>query len=65
MRTTLDLPEKLLNEAMKVTQTKTKTGVLVLALEELVRKTKISDLKNYKGTIDLEINLDELRDRNK
>ena len=65
MRTTLDLPEKLLNEAMKVTQTKTKTGVIVLALEELVRKTKISDLKNYKGTIDLEINLDELRDRNK
>jgi Arc/MetJ family transcription regulator len=63
MRTTLDLPEELLDEAMKVTRTKTKTGVIVLALEELVRKTKISELKQYKGKIDLDIDLDELRDR--
>lgn len=63
MRTTLDLPQELLDEAMEITQTKTKTGVIVLALEELVRKTKISELKKYKGKIDLDINLDELRDR--
>ncbi len=63
MRTTLDLPEKLLLEAMKVTQTNTKTGVIVRALEELVRKSKISDLKKYKGKIDIDINLDEIRDR--
>lgn len=63
MRTTLDLPEELVNEAMKVTQTKTKTKVIILALEELVRKTKLSELKRFKGKIDLEINLDELRDR--
>ena len=63
MRTTLDLPENLLNEAMKVTRTNTKTGVIVKALEELVRKSKISDIKKYRGKIDLNINLDELRDR--
>jgi len=63
MRTTLDLPENLLNEAMKVTHTSTKTGVIVLALEELIRKSKISELKKYKGKIDLDIDLDELRDR--
>ena len=63
MRTTLDLPENLLLEAMKVTHTKTKTGVIVRALEELVRESKISNLKKYKGKIDLEINLDEIRDR--
>jgi len=63
MRTTLDLPENLLTEAMKVTHTSTKTRVIVLALEELIRKSKISDLKKYKGKIDLDINLDELRDR--
>ena len=44
MRTTLDLPENLLNEAMKVTHTETKTAVIVKALEELVRKSKISEL---------------------
>jgi len=63
MRTTLDLPEKLLNEAMQITRTRTKTGVIVLALQELIRKSKISDLKKYRGKIDLEIDLDELRDR--
>ncbi len=63
MRTTLDLPENLLNEAMKVTHTSTKTGVIVKALEDLVRKSKISAIKKYKGKIDLDINLDELRDR--
>jgi len=63
MRTTLDLPEDLLNEAMKVTHTNTKTGVIIKALEDLVRKSKISDIKKYKGKIDLDIDLDELRDR--
>ena len=63
MRTTLDLPENLLSEAMKITHTDTKTGVIVLALKELVRKSKISDLKKYKGKIDLDINLDTVRGR--
>lgn len=63
MRTTLDLPEHLLNEAMKLTHTTTKTGVIVKALEGLVRKSKISDIKKYKGKIDLDIDLDEIRDR--
>lgn len=64
MRTTLDLPINLLNEAMKITHTDTKTAVIVKALEELVRKSRISELKKYKGKIDLDINLDEIRDRN-
>ena len=51
MRTTLDLPENLLNEAMKVTHTGTKTGVIIKALGELVRKSKISDLKKYRGKL--------------
>ena len=63
MRTTLDLPEKLLSEAMKITQTGTKTGVIVLALQELIRKSKITDLKKYRGEIDLAIDLDKLRNR--
>ncbi|MBL0010636.1 MAG: type II toxin-antitoxin system VapB family antitoxin [Nitrosomonas sp.] len=63
MRTTLDLPENLLNEAMRVTHAETKTAVIVLALEELIRKSKISDLKKFKGKIELDINLDEIRVR--
>ena len=64
MRTTLDLPEKLLNEAMKVTHAETKTAVIIKGLEELVRKSKISDLKKYRGKINLDIDLDTIRDRN-
>ncbi len=63
MRTTLDLPESLLNEAMKVTDANTKTAVIIKALEELVRRSKISDLKKYRGKIDLDIDLNEIRDR--
>ncbi len=63
MRTTLDLPESLLKEAMKVTHTGTKTAVIVKALEEIIRKSKISGIKKYKGKIDLDIDLNDLRDR--
>jgi len=63
MKTTLDLPENLLNEAMRITHARTKTAVIVLALEELIRKSKISDLKKFKGKIDLDIDLDKIRIR--
>ncbi len=63
MRTTLDLPEDLLHKAMSVSHIKTKTQVITLALQELIRKSEISDLKKYKGKIDLDIDLDVIRDR--
>jgi len=64
MRTTLDLPEELINEAMKSTQIRTKTKVIITALEELIRKSKIADIKAFKGKLaDLEIDLNSLRGR--
>jgi len=63
MRTTLDLPEDLVAEAMKRTSIKTKTKVIITALEQLVRKAKIAEIKNYKGKVDLDIDLEELRAR--
>ncbi len=63
MRTTLDLPEKLLNEAMKTTHIQTKTKVIITALEELIRKSKISEIKSYKGKVDLDIDLNSTRGR--
>ena len=64
MRTTLDLPDDLVSEAMKATHIRTKTKVIITALEELIRKTKIAELKQFKGQVaDLEIDLDRLRDR--
>lgn len=63
MRTTLDLPEDLIQEAMKATHSKTKTQVIVTALEELIRKSKISELKTFKGKVNLDIDMDLVRGR--
>lgn len=63
MRTTLDIPEDLINEAMNTTQINTKTKVIITALESLIRKSKISDLKTYKGKVNLDIDLDVIRGR--
>ncbi|MBT3258119.1 MAG: type II toxin-antitoxin system VapB family antitoxin [Deltaproteobacteria bacterium] len=63
MRTTLDLPEDLIDEAMKATQINTKTRVIITALEDLIRKSKISGLKKYKGKMDLDIDMDAMRER--
>ena len=63
MRTTLDLPEELLNEAMKITHIQTKTKVIITALEELIRKSKISEIKRYKGKVELDIDLNSIRGR--
>ncbi|MBC8439441.1 MAG: type II toxin-antitoxin system VapB family antitoxin [Deltaproteobacteria bacterium] len=63
MRTTLDLPENLLIEAMKATHIKTKTKVIIAALEELIRKNQIAGLKKFKGKVDLDIDMNQLRDR--
>jgi len=63
MRTTLDLPEELLLEAMSVSNIKVKTKVIIIALQELIRKNKIAELKEFKGKINLDINTDDLRSR--
>jgi hypothetical protein len=63
MRTTLDLPEDLVQEAMKVSCIDTKTQVIIIALQDLIRKSKISELKKFKGKIDMDIDLDAIRGR--
>jgi Arc/MetJ family transcription regulator len=63
VRTTLDLPEDLIAEAMKATSINTKTQLIITALEDLIRKSKISGLKAYKGKVDLDIDMNALRGR--
>ena len=53
----------MIDEAMKATQIRTKTKLIATALEDLIRKTKISALKDYKGKVDLDIDMDDLRGR--
>jgi len=63
MRTTLDLPETLLDEAMMVTNIQTKTEVIKTALVNLIQKEKIKDIKKFYGKIDLTIDMNDMRKR--
>ena len=63
MRTTLDLPGPLLDEAQRLLGFKSKTDTVVLSLTELVRRHRINELKSLVGCIDLGIDLDRSRRR--
>ncbi len=63
MRTTLDIPENLLLEAMKVTNAKTKSQVIKEALQAQIAKAKRQRLLSFKGKIDLDIDLNASRKR--
>jgi hypothetical protein len=63
MRTTLDLPQDLLTKAMTLSNSNSKTSTITLALNELIRKLEISELKNYRGKTNLDIDLNTLRKR--
>lgn len=63
MRTTLNLPEDLLEEAMKASGQKTKTATIIAALQAMVRRDRLQDLRRFKGRVALDANLDVLRKR--
>ena len=63
MRTTLDLPVDLLEEARTALGFKSKTDTIVLALRELVRRRRVDDLKALMGKVRLDIDVDRSRRR--
>ena len=63
VRTTLDLPEALIEEAMALTHISTKTDLIKAALQNLIQKEKVRSIKQYFGKVDLDIDLDSLRKR--
>ncbi len=63
MRTTLDLPADLLNEAQQLLGFKSKTDTIILSLTELVRRRRIEELKGLAGRVDLGLDLNRSRRR--
>lgn len=59
----IDLPDDLLNKVMKITKSKTKVEAIKKALTEVVDQDKRMKLMSYRGKIDLDLDLDILRDR--
>lgn len=63
MRTTLDIPEPLIEEARRLLGFKSKTDTVVLSLQELVRRRRIDELKEMMGHVRLEIDIPRSRRR--
>jgi Arc/MetJ family transcription regulator len=61
MRTTLDLPEPLVEEARVALGFKSKTDTVVYALREVVRRSRIDELKTLLGTVEFEFDPAALR----
>jgi Arc/MetJ family transcription regulator len=63
MRTTLDLPAQLLEEARTALGFKSKTDTIVLALRELLRRRRLDELKDLLGHVTLDIDVARSRRR--
>ena len=51
MKTTLNIPEDLIKEAMSLSKHKTKTETVIVALQEYVRQKKIEKIMEYQGKL--------------
>ena len=63
MRTTLDIPEPLLDEARRILGFKSKTDTVVVSLRELIRRQRIDELKAMMGAVRLDIDIPKSRRR--
>lgn len=63
MRTTIDIPEELIEEARRILGFKSKTDTVIVSLQEMIRKKRIEELKSLMGAVELKIDLDQSRRR--
>lgn len=61
MRTTLDLPEPLVEEARSALGFKSKTDTVIFALREVVRRGRVEELKSLFGKVAFEFDPTEVR----
>ncbi len=61
MKTTIDIPENELADAIRFTRAKTKREAVVTALAEFNRRRRMAELVRYAGTCPDLMTVDELR----
>jgi|MudIll2142460700_1097286.scaffolds.fasta_scaffold47161_2 hypothetical protein len=61
MRTTLIIPDRLMKDLMEETGETSKTAIVSRALEEMLQRVRRDNLKNLRGKLDLDIDLEALR----
>jgi hypothetical protein len=65
MRTTLILPDGLVESAREAAGLASKTDTVVYALKEVIRRKRIDDLKAMFGTVDVRHDLHKVRGRSR
>ena len=63
MKTTLDLPPDLLDEAVRISGGRTKREAVIRALEEFTRRAKLAQLADRLGDSETFMSFDELMER--
>jgi len=62
MKTTIDIPDKELEDAMRFTRAKTKREAVVTAIAEYNRHRRMADLVKYSGTFESLMPHEEMKD---
>jgi hypothetical protein len=65
MRTTLDIPETLVEEARTSPGYISKTDTVVFALREVVRRSRLDDLKSLMGRVEFDFDPTALRQQDR
>ncbi len=63
MRTTLDIPEEILERARRASNSRTKRETVISGLEELIKKGEREELRRLAGRIHLKLDLNRSRRR--
>ena len=56
MRTTIEIPNNLIKDAMQISRVKTKTMAIILGLKELINSHKLQQLRALRGQISMSMN---------
>lgn len=62
MRATIDIDDKLIEEAKKITKIKTKKELINLSLRELIRQKRLEHLISLFGTSPIDISLKDIEE---
>jgi len=61
MKTTVDIPEGDLADAMRFTRARTKREAIVTAIQDFNRRRRMAELVKYAGTCDALMSVEELQ----
>jgi len=61
MRTTLNIPDNLMNEVQTLSGANSKTTAIVIAMQDYINRKKIEKIRSLRGKLEVDINLETSR----